>query len=92
MARKIAFGTFAGVFATEGKHVAAVTTPVCADIGEWFESVGDTVVDLFFVISCVRFRDTFRYNLLMTLFMASVATIFTLITCSVEQKVAAEST
>lgn len=39
----------------------------------------------------VGFRDTFRYHLLIALFMASIATVFTLISEGIEQEITTES-
>lgn len=49
MAGKVAFVALSSLFAAEGHHVAAVTAPVGAHVGEWLESVGNAVVDLLFV-------------------------------------------
>lgn len=38
------------VLATKGEHVAAVAAPVCADVVDGLETVGDAVVDLLFVL------------------------------------------
>lgn len=52
----------------------------------------NAMIDLFFVVPCIRFGDTLSHHLLMALFVAGITTVFALITSSVEQKVAAEST
>ena len=46
----IAFGASPGVLSAQRKHISAMTTPVCTEIGDWFETVGYTMIDLFPVV------------------------------------------
>ena len=50
VAGDVALGALARVLAPEGEHVAAVTAPVGADVGEGFEAVGNAMVDFLLVI------------------------------------------
>lgn len=92
MARNVALCAFASVFAAEGKHITAVATPVCADVGQGFEAMRDTVIDLLFVpITSVRLGYTFRDDLLITFLVTRVSTIFALISEGIQEEIVAES-
>jgi hypothetical protein len=68
-----------------------MATPVCPNVRKGFETVGNTMVNLLPVIfPSIGFRDTFRYHLLITFFMASIATVFTLISEGIEQEIITE--
>lgn len=85
MAGNVAFRTLAGVLAAKRKHVTTVAAPVGTDVGQWLEAMGNTMVDLFLVLTrLVGFGDTFSDNLLVAFLVASVATILALITHGVE--------
>jgi len=45
----IALRTFARVLPSKGKHITAVTAPVRAHVGERFESMWDTMVNLLLI-------------------------------------------
>lgn len=49
VASNVALGTFLRVLASKRKHVTTVTAPVCAEIGKCFESMGNTMLDLFLI-------------------------------------------
>ena len=46
----IAFGASPGVLPAQRKHISAMTTPVCTEVGDWFETVGYAMIDLFPVV------------------------------------------
>lgn len=46
---KLTLGAFARVFASEWKHITAVTTPVGANVRKGLESMGNAMVNFFFV-------------------------------------------
>ena len=50
VASDVALGTPSSVFATKGKHVAAMAAPVGADVCDRLEAMRDTMVDLVFVL------------------------------------------
>lgn len=50
VAGNIAFCTSPGVLSAQRKHISAMTTPVCTEIGDWFETVGYAMVDLLPVV------------------------------------------
>jgi hypothetical protein len=49
VAGDVAFGAFARVLPTKGKHVTAVTAPICSHVGERFKSMWNTMIDFLFV-------------------------------------------
>lgn len=49
MAGNVTFGTLSSVLPTKRQHITAVTTPVGSQVCEWFETVRNPVVNLFFV-------------------------------------------
>ena len=46
----VALGATPCVLAAEGKHIATVAAPVCADVVDGFKAVGDAVIDLLRVV------------------------------------------
>ena len=44
-----AFAALASVLPTQRQHITTMTAPICADIGDGFESMGNAMLDLFFV-------------------------------------------
>lgn len=53
VARNVAFGTLSSILPTKRQHITAVATPVGPQVCEWFETVGNPVVD-FFLISVLK--------------------------------------
>lgn len=49
VAGDVALGTFSRILASKRQHIATVTTPVGSDICKRFETMWNTVVDLFFI-------------------------------------------
>ena len=50
VAGNVAFGASLSIFATQRQHVAAVATPVGAEIRNGFETMGYTMVNFFSVV------------------------------------------
>jgi hypothetical protein len=50
MASNVTFRATSGVLTTEREHVATMAAPVRADVRERLETVGNAVIDFFFVI------------------------------------------
>lgn len=50
VAGDIAFGAFAGIFTSQRKHVAAMATPVGADVRNSLEAMGYAMIDLVFIV------------------------------------------
>lgn len=90
VASDVALGTPSSVFATKGKHVAAMAAPVGADVCDRLEAMRDTMIDLVFVLPSSSFRYTLCDHLLVALLMASVPTVFALVASSVEEEITAE--
>lgn len=42
-------GAFARILLAERQHVTAMTTPTCAEVAEWLESMGNTMINLFLI-------------------------------------------
>lgn len=71
-----------------------MTAPVGGYIGEWFKTMGDTMVDFLFVRVCliVRFTNAFRNHLRVTFAMASVLAVGTLHASRILQEISTKST
>ena len=50
----VAFSTTTSVLAAKREHVTTMATPVRANVGNWFESVGNTMVDLLRIVVLTR--------------------------------------
>ena len=49
VARNVTFRTFSSILPAERQHISTMTTPVCSQVCERFETVRDSVVDLLLV-------------------------------------------
>ena len=49
VASNVTLRAFPRILSAKGKHVAAVTAPICTDVSEWFKTMGNTMIDLFLV-------------------------------------------
>ena len=57
VAGNVALGATPCVLAAEGKHIATVAAPVCADVVDGFKAVGDAVIDLLRVVFLYKRAD-----------------------------------
>jgi hypothetical protein len=82
------------IFASKGKQIATVATPVRGDVGKAFESVGNAVVDFLLVRIglVIGFADTLGDNLGVTLAVAGVLAIRTLHAGSILEELSTQCT
>lgn len=45
----VAFRAFAGILASKREHITAMAAPIGTDVRQWFEAMGNTVVDFLLV-------------------------------------------
>lgn len=90
--RRTTFRALPALLLAKRKDVTAVATPVGSHVGEWFEAVGDAVVELGLVRIrfCVGLGDTLGDHLLVALLVARVLAVRALHTGSVLEEVAAK--
>lgn len=82
------------VLSPKGKQIATVATPVCRDVGESFETMGNAMVDFLLVrvgfVICLT--DTLGDNLRVAFFVASVLAIRALHTRSIFKEFSTQRT
>lgn len=49
VASDVALCAFARILTAEGKHIAAMTTPICANVCQWLETMRNTMIDFLFI-------------------------------------------
>jgi len=93
MTSDIALGTLASIFASKREHVAAMTTPISANVCERFEAMWDAMINLLLVaFTSVRFRYAFGNDFLVAFLVAGISTVLALIPKSIEKKIITEGT
>jgi hypothetical protein len=82
------------IFAPKGQQITTVATPVGGDVGEAFETMGNAMVDLFFVRVglVVGLADTLGDNLGITLLVTGVLAIRTLHACGILEEFSTKRT
>jgi len=61
MTSDIALGTLASIFASKREHVAAMTTPISANVRERFEAMWYTMINLL-LVAFLELRLVYVYN------------------------------